>query len=232
VKYLIVNADDFGASHGVNRGILEAHLRGILTSASLMVNAPASEEAAMLSRAVPGLSVGLHADLETKLRDLRAQADQGLAEGLREQFRRFEELMGRAPTHLDSHHNVHRHHRARPFFLDLAQRHGLPLREHSPVRYFSKFYGQWGGATHLEHISAESLARMLKTEIVEGITELSCHPGYVDPDHRGSYRAEREAELRALCDPLLRRVLLEQGIELISYHELGNLLASQPAVVK
>ncbi|PYR01516.1 MAG: hypothetical protein DMF97_07400, partial [Acidobacteria bacterium] len=35
MKYLIVNADDFGASSGINRGILEAHQRGILTSTSL-----------------------------------------------------------------------------------------------------------------------------------------------------------------------------------------------------
>ncbi len=38
VKYLIVNADDFGASRGINRGIAEAHTTGIVTSTSLMVN--------------------------------------------------------------------------------------------------------------------------------------------------------------------------------------------------
>jgi hypothetical protein len=41
----------------------------------------------------------------------------------------------------------------------------MPLREHSPVGYFSKFYGQWGGKTHLEQISVESLARSPQTEI-------------------------------------------------------------------
>src|SRR5213078_1507398 len=46
----IINADDFGASRGINRGILEAHERGILTSTSLLVDWPASEEAAALSR--------------------------------------------------------------------------------------------------------------------------------------------------------------------------------------
>ena len=49
MKYLIVNADDFGASRGINRGILEAHQRGILSSTSLMVNRAASEEAALVS---------------------------------------------------------------------------------------------------------------------------------------------------------------------------------------
>ena len=59
MKYLIVNADDFGASHGINRGIQEAHQRGILTSTSLLVNAAVSREAAELSRTAPELSVGL-----------------------------------------------------------------------------------------------------------------------------------------------------------------------------
>src|SRR5438552_3240117 len=62
-RRLIVNADDFGQSRGVNRGILAAHQRGIVTSASLMVRWPAAAEAAALGRAHPRLSVGLHMDL-------------------------------------------------------------------------------------------------------------------------------------------------------------------------
>ncbi len=224
MKYLIVNADDFGASRGINRGIIEAHQRGVLTSTSLLVNAAASGEAAELSRSAPGLSVGLHADLRS---ELNANADSDRLRGaLDAQLARFEELLGRPPTHLDSHHNVHRDPRALPCFLDLAREHGLPMREHSPVRYFSKFYGQWGGQTHLEQLSVESLARMLELEIKEGFTELSCHPGYVDPDYPTGYSAEREAELRALCDPRLREVLAEQSIQLVSYHDLGKLAVS------
>ena len=52
-RYLIVNADDLGASASVNRGILEAHERGIVTSASLMVDMPASEEFASRSEPAP-----------------------------------------------------------------------------------------------------------------------------------------------------------------------------------
>ena len=69
-RVLIVNADDLGLSPGVNAGIIEAHLRGIVTSASLMVRQPAAREAARLARAHPGLSVGLHLDLcEWQYRD-------------------------------------------------------------------------------------------------------------------------------------------------------------------
>jgi len=225
MKYLIVNGDDFGASRGINRGILEAHERGILTSTSLLVNTPWSEEAGKLSRAAPDLSVGLHVDLGKEL-TLTADSRGWMRGELSRQFARFRELMDRLPTHLDSHHNVHRNPQALLLFLELAEEHGLPMREHSSVRYFSKFYGQWGGQTHLEQISPESLARMLETEIQEGITELSCHPGYVDPDYPTGYSTEREAELRALCDPRIRQTLAEQSIHLASFHDLGKLAAS------
>src|SRR5881409_988392 len=225
MKYLIVNGDDFGASPGINRGIMEAHLHGILTSTSLLVKTEWAEEAAVLSSAAPDLSVGLHVDVRSELRE-HAPDSQRLRESLQGQFCRFEELMGRPPTHLDSHHNVHRDPRALPHLLELAREHALPLREHSGVRYFSKFYGQWGGETHLEQISVENLARMLVTAIEDGVTELSCHPGYVDPEFATGYVIEREAELRVLCDPAVRRTLRVRSIQLVSYHGLDQLLAS------
>ena len=229
MKYLIVNGDDFGASRGTNRGIIEAHRRGILTSASLIVNAPWSKEAASLSRAAPDLSVGLHIHLMNEGKNPVADpAADGCRTELYRQFFRFQELAGHLPTHLDSHHNMHRDPRLLPHFLDLARQYGLPLREHSPLRYFSKFYGQWGGETHLEQISVESLVRMLGTEVQEGITELSCHPGYVDLDFSSGYSAEREIELRTLCDPRTCQALAQQSIQLVSFHDLGDLLASLP----
>src|SRR5829696_8704055 len=62
-KYLIVNADDFGQSAGVTRGIIEDFERGIVTSTSLLVSWTAATEAARYARAHPGLAVGLHLDL-------------------------------------------------------------------------------------------------------------------------------------------------------------------------
>src|SRR5206468_3886617 len=55
MKYLVVNADDFGACAGVNRGIVEANRHGIVTSASLMVEMPGSEEAAAMTQECPAL---------------------------------------------------------------------------------------------------------------------------------------------------------------------------------
>lgn len=60
MRRLIVNADDFGFTAGVNRAIAEAHTRGVVTSSTLMANGRAFAEAAAMARALPKLSVGCH----------------------------------------------------------------------------------------------------------------------------------------------------------------------------
>jgi chitin disaccharide deacetylase len=59
-KLLIVNADDFGLSPGINAGIIEGFEKGVLTSASIMVNAPAFEQAVKLAHTHEGLGIGVH----------------------------------------------------------------------------------------------------------------------------------------------------------------------------
>ena len=60
MRRLIVNADDFGFTPGVNRAIVEAHIRGIVTSSTLMANGRAFDDAVRLAKTVPLLSVGCH----------------------------------------------------------------------------------------------------------------------------------------------------------------------------
>jgi hopanoid biosynthesis associated protein HpnK len=62
-RRLIVNADDFGASPGINQAVIQAHREGILTTASLMVNEPGFADAVSLARLSPRLGVGLHLTL-------------------------------------------------------------------------------------------------------------------------------------------------------------------------
>ncbi|MGD0085654.1 MAG: hopanoid biosynthesis-associated protein HpnK [Verrucomicrobiota bacterium] len=62
-RRLIVNADDFGRSHSINEAVVRAHREGILTSTSLMVNEPASDEAVARARENPKLGLGLHLTL-------------------------------------------------------------------------------------------------------------------------------------------------------------------------
>jgi len=216
MRWLIVTGDDFGFTSGVNRAIVQAHRDGILTSTSLMVDRPACEEAVTLGRACATLSVGLHLELDPD------DAERVPAE-LERQLARFLELVGAAPTHLDSHHDVHYDPRVLPQLLAWARRAGVPVRGHSRARHFSKFYGQWGGETHLEQIGVESLLRLLDAEVRDGVTELNCHPGYVEPGFPSSYAAEREEELRTLCDHRVHQALVEKEIRLIGFRELSAL---------
>lgn len=227
MKCIVVNGDDLGLSPGVNRGILEAHRRGPLTSASLMVNMPASQEGARLARDLPALSVGLHANLADASGQPLVDLETGeeCAAVLQQQLDAFQHLMGRLPTHLDSHHNVHRSPPLLPYFVGLAARYGLPLREHSAVPCLASFYGQWGGKTHPEQISVQGLVRLLAEEVTDGVTEVSCHPGYCDPELRSSYRLEREAELHSLCHPAIQEFISARRIRLVNFVEAMDLIA-------
>jgi chitin disaccharide deacetylase len=217
-KRLIVNGDDFGISPGVNAGLVRAHREGILSSASLMVDTPYSAEAARLGAEQPALGVGVHVVIDScaGLADAEAEVER--------QVERFVELAGRLPTHIDSHRNVHQDERLLPAFLAVARRHRLPLRGSCDVPQISSFYGQWNGETHAEQITAASLVSLLAEAVGDGVSELCCHPGYVD-GHLvavSSYTLERQTELATLCDPVVAAALDEEGIHLATFREVGR----------
>jgi chitin disaccharide deacetylase len=216
----IVNVDDLGMTGGVNRAVVDAHRAGVVTSASLMVNAPAAAEAAELASTYPDLSVGLHTTFTHENGEFLIDADDADAcrAELLGQIALFEALTGHPPTHLDSHHNVHRHRSLTPIFLEAAGRLGIPLREHSAVTWFGSFYAAWDGETHPEQVSFESLQDML-AGFGEGVTELCSHIAYVDDDLESEYRIERGLELATILDPRLPGVFAELGIELVSYED-------------
>jgi predicted glycoside hydrolase/deacetylase ChbG (UPF0249 family) len=130
-RLLVINADDFGFAPGVNRGIIEAHDAGTLSSASMMVNTPAFREAVALAASRPRLGVGLHLDLVAgrpltdapSLTDARTGTFHSLGELARRaiagrvraadvrqecdaQLRTLVSA-GITPTHLDSHRHAH-----------------------------------------------------------------------------------------------------------------------------
>lgn len=227
-KYCIVNGDDFGASHGINLGIIKAHQEGVLTSTSFMVDMAGAKEAAHMSAEFPNLSVGLHVVLTNENWEplINFDSKHECRDEIERQWNRFCDLTGKTPTHLDAHHNIYRDARLTSLFAEWAQLKKIPLREHSRVRYFSEFYGQWDGESHLEQISVDKLCLMLRTRIGAGFTELSCHPGYVDKDYVTAYSIERETELRTLCSPVIRKTIDELGIELVSYKEYNSMISN------
>ena len=230
MRRLIVNADDFGLSDGVNRGVAHAHEHGIVTATSLMVHQPAAAAAAEYARLHPRLDVGLHVDLgewffdghqwqsvytRVDVRDATA-----VAREVRLQMAMFEELVGRVPTHLDSHQHVHQREPVRSIMTSWADQLGVPLRHVSPeIRYEGSFYGQNDeGEPLLDQISNEYLISIL-TGLEVGVTEICCHPA-LGADLKTMYAAERAVETRTLCDPSVRSAVEALGLELFTFSEL------------
>lgn len=223
MKRLIVNADDYGRTPGVNAGTLEAHLRGIVTSATVMVLEPAAPEGIReaLSRA-PRLDVGLHvvltgggspASAPSSVATLApggrfARNAQALPPRLdREEVRReieaqiarFERLAGRLPSHLDSHHHCALHPDIEPVFGATARERRLPVRASSAAsRGRLRQFGLRTPDSFVEGFYAEGATlgnlRGILEELSNGTSELMCHPGFPDEALlRGSSYARERA---------------------------------------
>jgi len=210
VKRLLVTADDFGLSAGINQGILEAHRRGIVTSTSLMVNAPGAAEAARLALECPRLSVGLHFVL-TFGRPLAPHDEVGALltpEGtfprldsgaqdkaprpairaeLEAQIKRFGETVGRPPAHLDGHHHVQALPAVLEVVIEAARELSIPVR--APDAATAGRLAIAGVKTTgafidrfygAEKIDLPSLLEILGS-LEEGLSELMCHPAREDP---------------------------------------------------
>lgn len=227
-RVLIVNADDLGLSSAVDAGIAEAHERGIVTSASLMVRQGAAPAAAEYAAAHPALAVGLHVDLgqwdyvngEWMVAYERCAPDDPAAveAECRDQLRAFRDLLGRDPTHLDSHQHTHMSEPVAAVAERLAAELGVPLRARA-IRYEGGFYGQTGkGEPWPDAIAVENLLTILAA-LPAGRTELGCHPG-LGMGAESSYGSEREVEVRTLCDPRVGAEIVAEGIELRSFAEL------------
>ena len=233
MKSLIVNADDFGLSAGINAGIVQAHLHGIVSSTTLMVHGAAVEEAAAWARQHPALGVGLHIDLWEHVlhggewvrsyQHCAGDADSVRVE-VERQFERFCTLIGRAPDHLDTHQHVHRLAPVGDVVRAIAARHGLALREHGGLRYVGGFYGQDGmGAPYPEGITPQRLIELIDALPDGAVTELSCHPGHVAADDAlggTMYRVERNAECHTLCDLRVRERVARGDVRLGTFADL------------
>jgi chitin disaccharide deacetylase len=231
-RLLIVNADEFGRSPGINQGILEAHIRGVVTSASAMVRRPAAEAAAILARDHPTLSVGLHVDLcEWTVRDgawvavesvVPLDDHRAVEQEIRRQADAFRKLYGRAPSHLDSHQNVHRSGPVLRVLAGLAREFAVPLRHFTPGLFVcSEFHGQTSrGLPYPQGITLERLLAVLEA-LPPGVSELICHPGSGVVDG-GMYGEERERELEVLLNPRVAQALAAQEIMLQSFHQVAS----------
>jgi predicted glycoside hydrolase/deacetylase ChbG (UPF0249 family) len=229
-RVLIMNADDFGRSAAVNEGVVRCHEHGIVTSATLMVRWPDAPEAGDYARRSDTLGVGLHFDLgewahradgwQAMYEVLAEERRETIAAELKRQLELFERLVGRPPTHIDSHQHVHRREPVRGVVVAAASRLGVPVRELTPgIAYNGGFYGQDGGRPLPEAITVDALVREIE-RLPAGVTEMGCHPATA-VDLETTYGEERVREVETLCDPRVGAVVEAEGVSLRSFATAG-----------
>ena len=229
VRQLIVNADDFGHSAEINKGIIHAHKKGIVTSTSLMVDAPKAKEAVQLAKENPKLGLGFHFVLTDEDSRVVRSIKQALSvilikmieRELQRQFEKFKELTGKLPDHLNSHFHYHKWPKISPLFKKLSRQYKIPMRSSGKISFIHRFFGmnELTGRPEVERISTESLLAILK-DLPDGITELMCHPGLVTPDLKSSYGFQREIELKTLTDKKVKIFISQSKIQLINFSEI------------
>jgi hypothetical protein len=245
-RRLIVNADDFGLTRGVSGGILDAHRHGIVTSTTVLVTADIDREQLAMARD-SGLGLGIHVNLTLGapltaarslvdgngrfIRDARRVAAQAAPKDVEAevaaQLERFEELVGRKPTHLDSHHHVGLHAPVTDVVLRAARRLGVAVRSQDTVARArartaglltpDHFFGEsgpdayWRPATTLRHLRS----------LPPGVSEFMTHPGRFDEALAYSrYGRQREIELVGLGTAAARSAVAALGIMLCHFGDL------------
>ncbi|MDQ0227340.1 chitin disaccharide deacetylase [Metabacillus niabensis] len=240
MSYLIVNADDFGLSRGVNYGIIESHKNGIVTSTTLMVNMPAAKHAVSLAKKFRTLAVGIHLNLTVgkpihpnvpslvndkgyfhSKKDILNKANVFEIENeFRAQINEFYRL-GLDPTHLDTHHNLHGTEPVNSIVKVLADEYKLPVRQlykdkksMNKLEFCSKFHGD--DATY------ETLLDIVECARINPI-EMMCHPGFVDHHllKHSSYNIQRIKELDILTNSLTITTIQKANIKLRTFKDLG-----------
>ena len=256
MKRLIVNADDLGRSAGIDAGIARAHREGIVTSATFMANAPGAERGAAVARANPRIGVGVHLVL-TYARPLsdpaavpslveadgsfprgpsailgkdRVRRDDALRE-YRAQYERARTLLGREPTHFDTHHWVQEEPAIFDALLAIASETGLAARHlNDPerellraagVRTTDRFTREFQGPRRVDVPTLLSLLERIAAA-GDGSIELMCHPGESDEEleHTSAYARDRVTELAALTDPAVKAKVADLGFVLSTYGEV------------
>jgi hypothetical protein len=250
VKKLIVNADDFGLTAGVSRGILEAYRHGIVTSTTVLINLP-GDEPLFGALTASGLGVGLHLNLTLGRPMVSPAVIPSLVDGdgrfirdagtvaarlrveeaereLKAQVEAFVSRFGRTPTHLDSHHHIGRYPPVRGVLLDLAASLGIPLRAADAETWQT---ARRRGLSTPDHFFGESgpdpywtadrtLAHL--ASLPDGVSEFMTHPGYFDETLAYSrYGPQREIELAGLSDPAVRKAVAAHRITLCHFGTLA-----------
>jgi len=247
-RILIVNADDANLTQGITEAILACHDDGIVTSTTWLVNRANCEKTVRAVQRRKGLGVGIHlnvtlgdpvslpAKVKSLLQDngqfkrypqqlLKCPKAGELDTEYQNQIKRFKQLFGRLPTHLDTHHQLHDH----PLFFKviaaIAKQYRLPVRRCRLLRMAGAGPGKitttdfiFGNLSPAGYWRREALANVLMN-LPEGTSEIVCHPGKVDRPLAAitSFTTGRAKEFGLFRSGMLRKILEAHSVVLGNY---------------
>lgn len=249
--YLIINADDYGYSAGVNYGIIDAHQKGILTSTTMMANMSGFEEGVLLAKENPNLGIGVHLTLtcgspisdnvstlineNKEFHNLTFYEDKfeiNLDELYQEWKSQIDKIIssGIQPTHLDSHHHVNSISPIDTVFIRLAKEYNLPVRNNFDVpndvkttgRLFTAFDSLAQNKNIWKHMDLNNLIGDCKRY---DIVEAMCHPAYVDAElmNGSSLNTDRTFILQEIINLKESLIFRENDIQLVNYEKINNM---------
>lgn len=241
MRALIINADDLGYDPEVTRGILESIRHGLVSSTTMMVNTPNTQEAA---EEVGALAVGLHFNLArygpVSPRFPSDFLDRGaLSENLAPrlpaevvrtealaQLDRLEALLHRPATHVDVHKHLHQNPQILEGLAAAALERQVPVRSiDAPMRERLRSRQVLtpdhfiGDAKADPYWTLDRLREALES-LEEGITELMCHPGYSPTTVHSGYSHQREVELKTFISQEAQTLIERGDITIVDYRAL------------
>lgn len=245
---LIVNADDFGMSAGVNYGILECFKKGIVTSTSMMVNTPGFEHGIELMKENK-LDVGIHfvltirspltnpieiptivnekGEFEHNIKKLDSANKDEIRLELMAQLNKFMNT-GFTPSHIDFHHEVNFAKNALEVAIEIAKEYNLPMRAFEPnsiskmneagVKHSKRFLYEFTG----KDLTIEKFICEVNKAKGEELAEIMTHPAYLDTylQNFSSYNLQRIKELEILTSDEVKEFIKENKIELVGFGDI------------
>lgn len=240
---LIVNADDFGYSKGVNYGIIEAHTNGVVNSATILMNMEGTDHAIELAKRHPTLGVGIHLTLDLGrplchdvpslvdedgnffgFHTVLAKEEINEAELEKEWTAQIEKFLatGLTLTHMDSHHHNHQLPWVAPVTAKLSKKYQLPVRvtegAHLPLptelQNVERFTSNCLADFYADDVTFDYFKNLPERVKSLDSVEIMCHPAYIDyPLLKGSSYVEERVKELHI----LTNVGLHPSLKLVSY---------------
>lgn len=236
---IILNADDFGLTNGVNKAIFELNKLGLVNSTTALVNSPYFKQGIEEAKAHPNLGVGIHLTIDlfqaeiyhpslcdermmfykSKTHDLNRSLDSNVIYNeWKAQIEKFIAISGDKPTHIDSHHHAHIvNYDAKLAVIQLAAEYDLPVRELTTEKYSARCNGDFYNEKVCPNQLETSIQELLTTDTE--YLEIMIHPAFVDDELLtiSSYNMQRMIEFEAISSDQFNDYIKSNDIQISNY---------------